>query len=83
MAEFSKKYTHCRKPLARFVAIATAAAWKHFPDVKKSFATADYANGRVIFDIGGNKYRVLAIVNYEEQRVDVQEVLTHEQYDRD
>lgn len=60
------------------------AEWVHFPDVKRSFPAADYvsATGTVIFDVGGNKYRLIARVDFDEQLLYIQEVLTHEEYDR-
>jgi len=37
----------------------------------------------MIFDIGGNKYRVIAIVNFEKQAMLIEKVLTHEEYSRE
>jgi mRNA interferase HigB len=84
-AKFAKRHAASRKPLARFLAIVRAANWPHFPAVKQSFPSADYApsTGTVVFDIGGNKYRLIAIVHFERQAMLIQEVLTHEQYDRE
>jgi mRNA interferase HigB len=85
IAEFAKKYAASRKPLSRFLAITREAIWPHFPAVKESFPSADYApsTGTIIFDIGGNKYRLIAIVNFEKQAVLIREVLTHEEYNRE
>jgi mRNA interferase HigB len=47
------------------------------------FGSADLIGGaRVVFDIGGNKYRLIADVNYGKGRVYIRAVLTHEEYDR-
>ena len=47
------------------------------------FGGADLIGGsRVVFDIGGNKYRLIADVNYQKGRVYVRAVLTHQEYDR-
>jgi mRNA interferase HigB len=53
-------------------------------DVKQSFPAVDYASktGTLIFDIGGNKYRLIALANFAEHELYVQDVLTHEQYNR-
>ncbi|MGA2594313.1 MAG: type II toxin-antitoxin system HigB family toxin [Bryobacteraceae bacterium] len=37
----------------------------------------------MIFDIGGNKYRLIAVVNFEKQVLLIEEVWTHEKYDRE
>ena len=85
LAQFSKKHPRSRKPLARFLAISRAADWPHFPSVKDSFPAADYApaTGTIIFDVSGNKYRLIARVDFEEQIMHIESVLTHEEYDRE
>jgi mRNA interferase HigB len=40
-------------------------------------------SGRLIFDIGGNKYRLIASVDFEEQLFVIEQVLTHSDYDRE
>ena len=84
ITRFQKKYAASRKPLGRFLAIARAADWPHFPAVKKSFPATDYLpeTGKLVFDIGGNKYRLFAWVNFQMQHLVIREVLTHEEYDR-
>jgi mRNA interferase HigB len=85
VAKFAARYAPSRKPLARFLEIARAARWPHFPAVKESFSAADYVqtSGEIIFDIAGNKYRLIAVVDFSEQTLLVRKVLTHEQYDRE
>ncbi len=85
LANFAKKHADSRKPLRRFLSIAQKAAWPHFVAVKQSFPATDYAHatGTLIFDIGGNKYRLVARVDFEEQILYVQRVLTHEEYNRE
>lgn len=85
IARFAKKYAAARKPLARFLEITRAANWQHLPALKRTFPNADYTaeSGVVIFEIGGNKYRLIASVDFEEQILDVQAVMTHEDYDRE
>ena len=83
--EFAKQHAASRKPLARFLAIARAASWKHFPEVTQTFPATDYApaTGTLIFEIGGNKYRLIARVDFEEQMLFIQAVMTHEKYNRE
>ena len=82
--KFGKKYATARKPLARFLGIAKAATWKHFAEVKNLFGdSVDYVStsGVTIFDIGGTKYRLVSVINYELQTLLIEELLTHQQYD--
>ena len=89
IAAFAKRHPASRKPLQRFVMIARAALWPNFPAVKETFSSADYAlfivggwrHGLLIFNIGGNKYQLTARVDFEEQLLAVQSVLTHQEYD--
>ena len=85
LGRFVRKYPRSRKPLARFLAIANAANWRHFPAVRQSFPAADSApaTGTIIFDIGGNKYRLISSVDFAEQLLFIQSVLTHEEYNRE
>jgi mRNA interferase HigB len=55
------------------------------PLFKETFSTADTGKrtGKVIFDIAGNKYRLIAVVNFERQSVLIDQVFTHEEYDRE
>jgi mRNA interferase HigB len=48
-----------------------------------TFRTADVVGSQTIFNIGGNKYRLIALVNYRLGIVLVQHVLTHAEYDRE
>jgi mRNA interferase HigB len=85
IARFARQHATSRKALHHFIEIARAAEWPHFPAVKMTFAKVDYApaTGTLIFDIGGNKYRVMAVVDFEEQTLFIRDVLTHEEYDRE
>jgi mRNA interferase HigB len=85
MEQFARQHADARKPLSRFLAIARIAAWKHFPEVKQTFPATDYAatTGTLIFDIGGNKYRLITLVSFEKQTLLIDRVLTHGEYNRE
>jgi mRNA interferase HigB len=71
VTNFAKKHADARKPLARFITMTEAARWSHFKELKQDFPSADLGkrSRSVIFDIGGNKYRLIALVNFEQQTV--------------
>ena len=79
------RYAAARKPLQRLLEIARGADWPHFPALKQTFPATDLGRktGKAIFDIGGNKHRVIAVVNSEKQALLIEEVLTHEESDRE
>jgi mRNA interferase HigB len=70
------------QPLRAWVKVVRAAEWSNPPAVKRTFNSADILrDGRVVFDIGGNKYRLVAWVNYHYGVVYVRFVGTHRYYD--
>jgi mRNA interferase HigB len=71
------------QPLRAWVSVVKAADWSKPTDVKDMFRSADIlANGRAVFNIGGNKYRLVAAVHYRGKRVYIRFVGTHAEYDR-
>jgi mRNA interferase HigB len=85
VARFASKHADSRKPLQRFLTVARNANWPHFPAVKQTFPATDLGkqSGRLIFDIGGNKYRWVASVDFKEQILVVERMLAQEDYDRE
>jgi mRNA interferase HigB len=59
-----------------------ANSFKHFAELKKTFGSADHVKPYTVFDISGNKYRLIAVVDYALQAVAVECVLTHAEYDK-
>lgn len=60
-----------------------AARWDNFADVKATFNSADYVTGgKIVFDVGGNKFRVVALVGFRTKRVFILFVGTHKDYDK-
>jgi mRNA interferase HigB len=52
-------------------------------EVRADFPAADFLKGGVtVFDVGGNKYRLVVTMRYDLQRVYIRHVLTHGEYDR-
>jgi mRNA interferase HigB len=63
--------------------IAKHAAWHDLAEVRKTFASADAVEKWTVFNIKGNKYRLVTEMNYRSQRVYIRHVLTHAEYDRE
>jgi mRNA interferase HigB len=66
----------------RWYQIAKRAPWEHLADTRKDFPHADLAGDRTVFNIGGNKYRLIVSVNYQWKAIFIKEVLTHRDYSR-
>lgn len=50
--------------------------------IRRSVNSADFVGDLVVFDIGGNKYRLIAYVHYRQQAVNIKHILTHRDYDK-
>ncbi len=57
------------------------ANWKTSADVKKTFNSVNVYKNCTIFDVGGNKYRIIAKVEYQMHLVFIRFVLNHSEYD--
>lgn len=58
------------------------AAWRGPADIKEKYRSASFVgDGRVVFNIAGNKYRLIVKVNYPAQVVYVRFIGTHREYD--
>lgn len=60
-----------------------SVAWHSWGDVKAIYATASVVGSCIVFNIGGNKYRLVTRVLYANQKVFVLKVMTHAEYDDD
>ena len=66
-----------------WVATTRAAAWDNPIDVKADFGQTDILpDGRAIFDLGGDKYRLVAWINYRKKLVLIKFIGTHKEYDK-
>jgi mRNA interferase HigB len=81
---FWERHPQAENPLRAWHSFVSAAHWKGPHEVKRQFgATVDFvSDNRAIFDIGGNKYRLVVHISYAFGRVLVKFVGTHAQYDR-
>jgi len=61
--------------------LARKATWKTFPELRVTFPSADLVGHHTVFNIGGNKFRLIAAIHYNTQKVFVRFVLTHKEYD--
>ncbi len=81
--DFTAKHPQAKAPLDAWFAEARRADWGSFADVKAAHRSAETLPGnRVIFNIGGNKYRLVAKFAYRCRTVYVRFVGTHAEYDR-
>ena len=77
------QYTDAEQPLRAWFREASRADWKSPAEVKADYRSASIiGNDRVVFNIAGNKYRLVVRINYAYRVVYIRFVGTHRQYDR-
>ena len=82
IVQFARNYPNTRSALNRWVSVVEAADWKSPADMKKTFRSADLVGDQVVFNAGGNKCRLIALLHYRSRYGLVQQVLTHPEYDQ-
>lgn len=80
--DFAEKYPESRSALDHWYKMMKKANFTSFADVRKIFPHADQVGKLTVFNIGGNKARLIVAIHYNRQRVYIRAVLTHQEYDK-
>ena len=80
---FVQKHSQSAGPLNNWVEKVKKAIWHNHTELKMMFPSADYVkNGRYVFNIGGNNYRIVAVVIFVGGVMNIRFVGTHSEYDK-
>lgn len=81
--KFKRKHAAVRGPLNAWEAEVRSARWQHWADVKAAYPTASWlGNGRIVFDVKGNDFRVVVQVHFRLGQVVIERVGTHAEYSK-
>ena len=80
--DFWPVHPDAQSPLEAWHQIMEAGEFTDFNALRATFASADYVKGLSVFNIGGNKYRLIASIHYNRQKAYIRAVLTHAAYER-
>jgi mRNA interferase HigB len=83
LREFAEQHPHAGQALQGWRQVIEKNHFANWAELKKAFNSVDKIRDKTIFDIGGNKYRIIAHVRFEKQILYVKAVLTHEDYAKD
>ncbi|MDQ2747268.1 MAG: type II toxin-antitoxin system HigB family toxin [Acidobacteriota bacterium] len=83
LREFRKDETAAENPLEDWYRSVRKSDWENFADIWATFRHADVFRDCVIFDVGGDNYRLIAKVRYQKKKVFVRFILSHSEYDND
>lgn len=82
LVQFWERHPDAKASLESWYGVVRRATWKTPAEMKAIYPTADLVGRRTVFNIAGNKYRLIARINYPAQRVFVLYILTHADYDK-
>ncbi len=78
--EFGRRHADALDQLSAWIQEAREAKWATPTDVKGRYSTASFVGDRVVFNIKGNRFRLVATINYKNQIVRIDKVGTHAEY---
>ncbi len=79
---FWEKHNDSKNPLVRWYKIMQLNDFSSFVELRRTFPSADKVGNCIVFNIGGNKYRLITAIHFNRKKVYIRNVLTHEQYDQ-
>jgi len=83
LRQFWEKNPSAKQPLLSWHKAAQTAKWQNMVEINERFRSASIINStRVVFNIGGNKYRLICIVRLDKQVIFVRFIGTHKEYDQ-
>jgi len=80
--EYAQQHADCASALNSWYRIAAEAQWAHLDAVRKTYASADAVGNKTVFNIKGNRYRLITAIHYDKGRIFIREFLTHAEYDK-
>lgn len=82
IVQSQRAHPDCSSALDQWYRLTKRAVWGNFSEVKQCFPATDKLGDKYVFDVGGNKLRLIAAIHFNTGRVFVRGVLTHKQYDK-
>jgi mRNA interferase HigB len=82
LREFWQIHPDAEEPLMHWYETTENAQWHNMAELRQSFPAADLVGRLTVFNIAGNKYRLIARVEYRWQRVFVRHIMPHADYDK-
>jgi mRNA interferase HigB len=81
--EFADKYPEVRNALAQWYNLMKQNNFNSFAELRSVFSSADQVGKLTVFNIGGNKARLIAAIHYNRKKVYIRAILTHKEYDEE
>jgi mRNA interferase HigB len=83
LREYAENHADCEEALNNWYKIANKVKWSNLVEVQQVFPKAEAVGNFTVFNIKGNKYRLIVSIDYEGQLIYIKYILTHAEYDKD
>lgn len=83
LQQFWERHPAAESSLRNWFTWVNQAQWNNFAEVRRNYPSADLVRRLIVFNIGGNNYRLVVRTEYKLKRVYVRHVLTHAEYDNE
>ena len=80
--EFAWEHPDAQSALEHWYRVMKTRRFANFAQLRETFPSADQVDNKTVFNIGGNKYRLIAAIHYNRARIYVRAILTHRDYDK-
>ena len=82
LREFWLNRPDAQDAMAAWYRLATACGAANLSELKRWFGSADYVPPRfTVFNVGGNKFRIVTCLHYDQQKLYIRGVFSHREYD--
>lgn len=75
-------HADAKPSLKAWLDVAKACTWNSFTHLRKTLPAADQVGRFTVFNIAGNKYRMISVIHFNRNRIYIRHVLTHAEYDK-
>ena len=82
LLEFNKKHPDCATSVESWYRIVKHTNFNTFAELRQTFPSVDRVGKLTVFNIGGNKARLISAIHYNTHRIYIRQILTHAEYDR-
>ena len=76
------KYPQCATALDAWYRLMHKTRFSNYAELKNIYGSVDRVGDKFIFNIGGNKIRLIAIIHFNRQKIYILDILTHKEYDK-
>lgn len=82
LRDFWEIHADAETPLTRWFKIVNSTDYETFVELRETFPSADMVDDLVVFNIGGDNYRLIASIHFNRKRLYIRHILTHAEYDK-